>query len=189
MRVVTDGPAPNLPNDFIRLFIVSHKAAAGVTKENANEVFNSGKAAVGTGPYKFVSWTPKGDFVAERFDGYWGGKEPWARIVRKEIPNDAARVAQLKAGQLDLITRVPASDVATLERDPKISVAKIDTVYVFNLEMDMREQAAGRADQRQGRLGAAEEPLSRPRACARRSISRSTARRSPRSPWRASASR
>src|SRR6201991_204245 len=63
VRVITDGPAPNLPNDFIRLFIVSHKAAAGVTKENANEVFNSGKAAVGTGPYKFVSWTPKGDFV------------------------------------------------------------------------------------------------------------------------------
>ena len=35
---------------------------------------------------------------------------------------------------------MPASDVATLERDPKISVAKIDTVYVFNLEMDMRDQ-------------------------------------------------
>jgi peptide/nickel transport system substrate-binding protein len=140
VRVITDGPAPNLPNDFIRLFVVSHKAAAGLTKENANEAFNSGKAAVGTGPYKFVSWTPKGDFVADRFDGYWGGKEPWARIVRKEIPNDAARVAQLKAGQLDLITRVPASDVATLARDPKISVSKIDTVYVFNLEMDMRDK-------------------------------------------------
>jgi peptide/nickel transport system substrate-binding protein len=139
VRVITDGPAPNLPNDFIRLFIVSHKAAAGLTKENANEAFNSGKAAVGTGPYKFVSWTPKGDFVAERFDGYWGGKEPWARIVRKEIPNDAARVAQLKAGQLDLITRVPASDVATLERDTKLSVSKVDTVYVFNVELDVRD--------------------------------------------------
>ena len=32
-------------------------------------------------------------------------------VVRKEIPNDAARVAQLKAGQLDLIARVPAADV------------------------------------------------------------------------------
>ena len=151
VRVITDGPAPNLPNDFIRLFIVSHKAAAGVTKDNANETFNSGKAAVGTGPYKFVSWTPKGDFVAERFDGYWGGKEPWARIVRKEIPNDASRVAQLKAGQLDLITRVPASDVATLEHDPKVSVSKIDTVYVFNLEMDMREQPpAGQVSAKDG---------------------------------------
>src|SRR6186997_3299855 len=151
IHVVTDGPAPNLPNDFIRLFIVSHKAAAGLTKDNANEAFNTGKAATGTGPYKFVSWTPKGDFVVERFDGYWGGKEPWARVVRKEIPNDAARVAQLKAGQLDLITRVPASDVATLERDPKITVAKVDTVYVFNLEMDMREQPpAGQVSAKDG---------------------------------------
>jgi peptide/nickel transport system substrate-binding protein len=151
LHVITDGPAPNLPNDFIRLFIVSHTAAAGLTKDNANEAFNSGKAAIGTGPYKFVSWTPKGDFVADRFDGYWGAKEPWARVVRKEIPNDAARVAQLKAGQLDLITRVPASDVATLERDPKVTVAKVDTVYVFNLEMDMREQPpAGQVSAKDG---------------------------------------
>ena len=34
-------PRPVLPNDFIRLFIVSSKAAAGLTKETANEAFNS----------------------------------------------------------------------------------------------------------------------------------------------------
>lgn len=141
IHVITDGPAPILPNDFIRLFIVSAKAAAGLTKETANEAFNSGKAAVGTGPYKYVSWQPKGDLVLDRFDGYWGGKEPWARHVRKEIPNDAARVAQLKAGQLDLITRVPATDVATLKRDPKLTVQTVDTVYVFNIELDMRDKA------------------------------------------------
>ena len=140
LHVITDGAAPTLPNDFIRLFIVSSKAAAGLTKESANEVFNSGKAAIGTGPYKYVSWQPKGDLVLDRFDGYWGPKEPWARHVRKEIPNDAARVAQLKAGQLDLITRVPATDVAALKRDPKINVQTIDTVYVFNVELDLRDK-------------------------------------------------
>jgi len=141
VQIITDGAAPTLPNDFIRLFIVSSKAAAGLTKETANEAFNSGKAAIGTGPYKYVSWQPKGDLVLARNDSYWGPKEPWARHIRKEIPNDAARVAQLKAGQLDLITRVPATDVATLRRDPKITVQTIDTVYVFNLEMDMRDKA------------------------------------------------
>ncbi|MBL8669713.1 MAG: ABC transporter substrate-binding protein [Alphaproteobacteria bacterium] len=140
IQIVTDGPAPNLPNDFIRLFIVSSKAAAGLNKDTSNEAFNTGKAAIGTGPYKFVSWTPKEQLVLDRFDGYWGPKEPWARHVRKEIPNDAARVAQLKAGQLDLIVRVPASDVATLERDPKLTVVKVDTVYVFNMELDMRDK-------------------------------------------------
>ncbi|RDJ22105.1 ABC transporter substrate-binding protein [Bosea caraganae] len=141
VHIVTDGPAPNLPNDFIRLFIVSHKAAAGLTKDTANEAFNSGKAAIGTGPYKFVSWTPKDQLVLERFDGYWGPKEPWAKVVRKELPNDAARVAQLKAGQVDLIVRAPASDVPTLKRDPKLTVVSIETVYVFNMELDMRDKS------------------------------------------------
>jgi len=139
VHILTDGPAPVLPNDFIRLFIVSHKAAAGLTKESANEAFNTGKAAIGTGPYKYVSWTPKGDLVVDRNDAFWGPKEPWARHVRREIANDAARVAQLKAGQLDLITRVPATDVAALKRDAKIEVSTVDTVYVFNLELEMRE--------------------------------------------------
>ena len=83
---MTDGPAPNLPNDFIRLFIVSAKAAAGLTKDNANEAFNSGKAAIGTGPYKFVSWTPKDQLVLDRFDGYWGPKEPWAKVAARSCP-------------------------------------------------------------------------------------------------------
>ncbi len=141
LHIVTDGAAPNLPNDFIRLFIVSAKAAAGLTKETANEAFNSGKAATGTGPYKYVSWQPKGDLVLARNDSFWGAKEPWARHVRKEIANDAARVAQLKAGQLDLISRVPATDLDALKRDAKINVQTIDTVYVFNVELDMRDKA------------------------------------------------
>jgi peptide/nickel transport system substrate-binding protein len=140
VQITTDGPAPNLPNDFIRLFIVSSKAAAGLTKETANEAFNSGKAAIGTGPYKYVSWQPKGDLVLARNDSFWGAKEPWARHVRKEIANDAARVAQLKAGQLELISRVPATDIDALKRDPKINVQTIDTVYVFNMELDMRDK-------------------------------------------------
>ena len=142
VQVVTDGPAPTLPYDFIRLFIVSSKAARDYsTKDTANEAFNSGKAAIGTGPYRFVSWTPKDQLVLERFDGYWGGKEPWQKVLRKEIPNDTARVAQLKAGQLDLIARAPAADVPTLEKDGKLTVVKVDTVYVFNMELDMREKA------------------------------------------------
>jgi peptide/nickel transport system substrate-binding protein len=102
--------------------------------------------------------------------------------VRKEIPNDASRVAQLKAGQLDLITRVPASDVATLERDPKVTVAKVDTVYVFNLEMDMREQPpAGQVSAKDGSALSKNPYLESART--RRSILRSTARRLP-DAWR-----
>jgi peptide/nickel transport system substrate-binding protein len=141
IRVKTTGPAPTLPNDFIRLFIVSHNAAKDLnTPEEASAAFNSGKAAIGTGPYKFVSWTPKEELVLQRFDGYWGGKEPWDKVIRKELPNDAARVAQLKAGQVDLISRVPSSDVPTLETDSNISIVKQNSVYLFNLSFDFRDK-------------------------------------------------
>jgi peptide/nickel transport system substrate-binding protein len=140
--VITNGPAPTLPNDFVRVFIVSAKAAKNYsTKETANAGFNSGTAAIGTGPYKFVSWTPKEQLVLERFDGYWGGRQPWQRVIRREVPNDTARVAQLKTGQLDLIARVPATDVPALEKDPNVRIIKSDTIYVFNMEFDMREKA------------------------------------------------
>jgi peptide/nickel transport system substrate-binding protein len=142
VRIKTNGPAPNLIYDFNRLFIVSSKAAKDYsTRDTADAGFNSGKATIGTGPYKFSSWTPKDQLVLARFDDYWGGKEPWQKVIFKEVPNDSARVAQLKAGQLDLIVRVPAADVATLERDSKIRVIKSDTIYVFNLEFDMREKS------------------------------------------------
>lgn len=141
VHILTDGPAPTLPNDFVRLFIVSHKAAAGLTRETANEAFNTGKAAIGTGPFRFVSWTPKSELVLERFDGYWRGPAAWERVIRKELPNDAARVAQLKAGQVDMIVRVPAADVPTLKRDPKLNVVTGDTIYIFNVELDQREKS------------------------------------------------
>jgi peptide/nickel transport system substrate-binding protein len=143
IRIKTDGPAPNLPNDFIRLFVVSHIAAKDYSDsaEKAAEGFNSGKAAIGTGPYKFVSWTPKEQLVLQSFDGYWGGKEPWDKVIRKEIPNDAARVAQLKAGQVDLIARIPASDVPTLEKDSKLTIVRQNSVYLFNMAFDFREKS------------------------------------------------
>jgi peptide/nickel transport system substrate-binding protein len=142
IRIKTDGPAPNLPNDFIRLFIVSHIAAKdySASADKAAEGFNSGKAAIGTGPYKFVSWTPKEQLVLAKNDAYWGEKEPWDKVTRKEIPNDASRVAQLKAGQVDLIARIPSSDVPTLEKDAKLTIVKTDSVYLFNIAFDFRDK-------------------------------------------------
>jgi len=141
VHLTTDGAAPTLPYDLVRLFIVSSKAAAGLNKETSAEAFNSGKAAIGTGPYKFVSWTPKDQLVLERNPGYWGGPQPWQRVIRKEILNDAVRVAHLRSKQVDMISRVPASDVAMLQKDTKLSVPTQETVFVFLLDFDLREKS------------------------------------------------
>ena len=46
--------SPTLPNDLSSLLIVSKKYGEGARTED----YNSGKAAIGTGPYKFVKFTP-----------------------------------------------------------------------------------------------------------------------------------
>lgn len=142
IQMVTDGPAPTLPNMLVRFFIVSSDAAAGLTRDNANETFNSGEAAIGTGPYKYVSWTPKDSLVLERFEDHWGGAEPWEKVVRKEIATDATRVAQLRAGQVDMISAVPATDIAALSRSGEFDVVTKDTTFVFLLDFDLREDSA-----------------------------------------------
>lgn len=140
VHINTDGQAATLPNDFIRLFIVSSEAAADYsTPETAAEGFNSGAAAIGTGPYKYVSWEPNGDLVLERFDDYWRGMGAWEQVIRKEIPNDSSRLAALKAGQVDVINYVSSVDYLALQRDADIDAVIGDSVYIMNLQLDQRE--------------------------------------------------
>lgn len=76
--------------------------------------------AVGAGPYKVVSWTKNSELVLERFDGYWRGPAPIARIVFRPIQNEAVRHANLKAGTVQLIDGVPPQAVAELKADPSV---------------------------------------------------------------------
>jgi len=135
LHVRTKAAAPTLPNDFIRLFVVPKS----IGMEARNEQFNSGKAAIGTGPYRFVSWAPKGDMVMKRFDGYWGEKQHWEQVIRKEIPSDPARMAALKSGQVDLVNYVPATDYASLQRDKSVDTFIADTVYILNITPNVKE--------------------------------------------------
>ena len=54
IKITSKTPDPRLIEEAGRVWIVSKKAATGAT----NEQFNKGPATIGTGPYKFVSWTP-----------------------------------------------------------------------------------------------------------------------------------
>ncbi|WP_323039193.1 ABC transporter substrate-binding protein [Gemmobacter sp.] len=130
LRIKTKGIAPSLPNDFTRLFVVS----ANTGMEARNEQFNSGEKAIGTGPYKFVSWQPKGDLVLVRNDDYWGEKPHWKNVTRKEIADDAARVAALRSGQVDMINYVPASDYVGFKNDKSLDTFIGDSVYILNVQ-------------------------------------------------------
>jgi peptide/nickel transport system substrate-binding protein len=99
VRIRTAVPNPRVPENMTNLAIVSKKAAEGQTTAD----FTSGTATVGSGPYKFAQFVPGDKLVVERNPHYWGPKPHWERVTFKVITNNAARVAALLSGDVDLI--------------------------------------------------------------------------------------
>lgn len=132
VRITTNGPYPLVPNDLSTIYMVSKKVAETASSDD----FNSGKAMVGTGPYKFVSFR-KGDRVElTRNDAYWGNKPQWDTVSLRILTNDAPRVAALLAGDVQVIENVPTSDIRKLSADPGVSVFKVPTFRMMYLHMD-----------------------------------------------------
>jgi len=101
------------------------------------EQINAGKAAIGTGPFRFVEWKRGEQIALERFDGYWGeDKSPWKRVVIKPIPNNGARLAALLSGDVDIIDYVPLSDIQKLSSNDKVHLQDAISTRILFLAMD-----------------------------------------------------
>lgn len=118
--IKTDRVSPYLPDDLFEVIIISHKAAKGATTSD----FKSGKASIGTGPFKFVEYIPGDRLVLKRNDNYWGEKPAWDQVIFKIISNNASRVAALLSGDVDMIDYVPPTEVDHLGKNPDIQVFK-----------------------------------------------------------------
>lgn len=82
----------------------------------------SAEATTGTGPYRVVSWRKDLELVLERNEDYWGEPGVLRQVVYRPIPETAARVIALETGAADVITHIPAPDIARLTDDPSIDV-------------------------------------------------------------------
>jgi peptide/nickel transport system substrate-binding protein len=80
--------------------------------------------AIGTGPLKFVEWKKDERVVFERNPDFWGPKVAFERVTYRPIPDDAARVSALIAGEVHLITAVPSDQVPVLEKGATTAVDK-----------------------------------------------------------------
>ena len=93
--------------------------------------------AIGTGPYKFVSWARDGNLVMTRNDDYWGRKADIKEIVLKKVGEDAGRLAGLLAGQGDVINNVPVEEIARLDKHPRVRTEKVEGLRMYFLAMNV----------------------------------------------------
>lgn len=80
------------------------------------------KHPVCAGPYKFVERVQNDRIVLEKFKDYWNPSEYFfQRIVYQPIPDATVRLANLRAGSIDILERLAPSDVASVKSDPKLN--------------------------------------------------------------------
>jgi peptide/nickel transport system substrate-binding protein len=132
IRFHTPGPYPLLPTDFASLAVISRHAGEGA----ATEDYNSGKAMVGTGPYRFAAYSPGTRTQMTRNDAYWGGAQPWARVDYRVISSPPARAAAILSGDVDIIDTVPSSDIPTMRNEANIKLTEIQGLRVIYLAPD-----------------------------------------------------
>ncbi|MBV8716077.1 MAG: ABC transporter substrate-binding protein [Chloroflexi bacterium] len=79
---------------------------------------------IGTGPYKFVSWTPNDRFVVQSAGAHWSGQPHLEQVVFRPIPDETARINELKSGGVDIITNVPPLQINSLQDTSGVSLAR-----------------------------------------------------------------
>ena len=85
------------------LAIVSKKAA-----EEAGDKF--ARSPVGTGPYKYVSWSNGEKIVMERFDDYFRGPAPIKDLVFRIMSDKSTAAISLEKGEIDVLYYPSTSD-------------------------------------------------------------------------------
>lgn len=78
---------------------------------------------IGTGPFKFDNWVQGDRIELARNDTYWGEAVQLERATFQIVPDPAAAVAAMMAGDLDAFPNFPAPEsMVQFEADPRFTV-------------------------------------------------------------------
>lgn len=97
-----------------------------------------GASPVCSGPYKFVSRVQNDRIAVEKFPGHWN-KDAYHfdRIVFVFVPDTTIRFANLRAGDLDLIERMAATDVNAGKGDSKLAVVSTPGLGYMGIDFNV----------------------------------------------------
>ena len=112
LKIFLKNPTPAFP-----ILVASIRSFSVIPKGSLEEgIGKPVKFPAGTGPFKFAEWKPGRRIVFDRFDDYWGQKAYVDRVILRVIGNSTVRFTALRAGDVDVIVRVPHEWVNTVEQ-------------------------------------------------------------------------
>jgi peptide/nickel transport system substrate-binding protein len=111
--------------------VLPPKAAEAAGKDFASH-------PVCSGPFKFVERAPQDHVTLERFADYWDAKSiHFDKVVYQVLVDPSVRLANLKAGTVDLAENVTATDAPAVKQDPKLRLVVSDALGYFGIENNL----------------------------------------------------
>jgi peptide/nickel transport system substrate-binding protein len=115
-----------------------------ISKTHFEKVGPEGYATdpVGTGPFRFVSWTKGQRLELEANTDYWMGPAAVQKVIFRPIPEMATQIAELVAGGVAIIRAVPPDQIDYINNSGVAYVTSAPILRVVYLNLD----AAGRVE-------------------------------------------
>ncbi|GEM_PF-945309 len=120
--------------------------AAGIVSPTAVKKYRGAfrEHAVGTGPFKFVSWVHNQKVTFTRNDRYWGAQVPGVgsasldQLVFRPIIEEQTRVTELLAGNIDFAYDLPPDNVAQVKANSRIEFLQTPLGHVWFVALNTK---------------------------------------------------
>jgi peptide/nickel transport system substrate-binding protein len=111
--------------------VLPPKAAEAAGKDFASH-------PVCSGPFTFVERVPQDHVTLERFVDYWDAKNVhFDKVVYQVLVDPSVRLANLKAGTIDLAENVTANDAGEVRQDPRLRLVLSDALGYFGIDNNL----------------------------------------------------
>lgn len=142
VRMVLAQPWPILPAMLPFQEVVNHRQVERVGQEGMQT------RPDGCGPFKLAEWRRGEAVIMDRFADYYGGSTeiPVAgpaqidRAIFRVMPENSARVAGLLAGEVDIISELPASAMRQVEASRNAQVMKVNGTRSFFVALNLAKK-------------------------------------------------
>jgi peptide/nickel transport system substrate-binding protein len=109
---------------------------------SSKDITFASRNAMGTGPFKLVTYEPGVKTVLEKNAAWWGWKDGRGAetnldvIEYRPITSAATRLAALKSGEVDFVLDPPVQDVLGLKEDKAFRVWEGDEMRIITITLD-----------------------------------------------------
>lgn len=131
VELKTFEPNPNV------LPVLTNRTTAIISPE-ADQNQDLMQVPVGTGPFKFESWTQGDRVVMTKNENYWGEEPQLEKLTFITVPDTSTAISMLEAGEVQLVDGIEAESIPRLEAMEGIELMQTEgsAVYFFSFNME-----------------------------------------------------